>query len=122
VNVAGHQACPQFNIGSPTKRVERTSEARCGTGIDDGNQPAENQMNQARELMVNAFHHNDTVGVAEFARTARGRHNREVARHLLRLQTLRALYDITADGEVEAICDEMEREEDWLQVRLDRCA
>jgi hypothetical protein len=39
---------------------------------------------------------------------------------VLRLERLRALYDSTPDGEVEAICDEMEREEDWLRSQLER--
>jgi hypothetical protein len=57
----------------------------------------ESKMNQAHNLMIDAFHHTDTSGVAAFARTAKGRRNGEVAQHLSRLDRLKALYELAKD-------------------------
>jgi hypothetical protein len=81
----------------------------------------ESKMNPAaHNLMFDAFHHNDMSGLAAFAKRAKGRRSKEIAEHVVRLQTSMALYDRSPDGEAETVCEAMEREEDWLKDQLER--
>jgi hypothetical protein len=68
-------------------------------------------------LVRDAFQHGDTSRLPAFlkAKTARAK---KIAKHVTNFARLKALYDETPDGEVEAVCSEMEAEEDWMHAQL----
>jgi hypothetical protein len=71
----------------------------------------------AHDLVYNAFQHGDVSGLPEFLKRAKSRRTREIAAHVANFARLKSLYDRT-DGEADAICDEMAREENWLEAQL----
>jgi hypothetical protein len=69
-------------------------------------------------LIHDAFQHGDASGLPAFLKHARSRCAKEIAKHVANFARLTALYDKTPDGEVEAVCDALAAEEDWLAAKL----
>jgi hypothetical protein len=55
-------------------------------------------------------------------RTAKTVRAKKIANHVANFARLKALYDETPDGRVEAVCYDLEAEEDWLQAQLRCCS
>jgi hypothetical protein len=81
-------------------------------------EPTMIMIDAAHDLVYNAFQHGDVSGLPEFFKRAKSRRAREIAAHVANFARLKSLYDRTPDGEADAICDEMEREENWFEAQL----
>jgi hypothetical protein len=69
-------------------------------------------------LIYDGFQHGDVSGVPAFCQQAQSRRAKEIGEHLANFAKLKSLYDRTPDGETDAVCEEMEAEEDWLARQL----